>query len=139
MLKKAEDVIQEHGKKYRERAQAQIDGLFETVREAQSETGDRTTIFEKIFRQSHDIRGLGSTFGYFLVTDIAASLCDFIESVDDYDEGVMVVLDAHVDALRGMIGNDVKGDGGQIGRGIIEGLERAVVKNSPPPAEITEQ
>jgi len=81
--------------------------LVEVVQEAEAETGDKAALFEKIFLQAHDIRGLGSTFGCRLVTNIAASLCNFVEAVDNYDEDVMEVLNAHVDALRGMIGNDV--------------------------------
>lgn len=139
MLKKAEEVVQQHAEKYIERAQDQVEALVEVVRDAESETGDRTAIFEKIFLQAHDIRGLGSTFGYTLVTNIAASLCNFVESVEVYDDDVMEVLNAHVDALRGMIGNDVKGDGGPIGREILDGLMQAVAKNSPQSPEETAQ
>ena len=132
---KAEEVVQKHAEKYIERAHDQIDALIDVVREAEAETGDRGPVFEKIFLQAHDIRGLGSTFGYTLVTNIAASLCNFVETVDTYDDDVMEVLNAHVDALRGMIGNDVKGDGGPIGREILDGLMQAVAKNSPKPPE----
>ena len=72
------------------------------------------------------------------MTNIAASLCNFVETVHTYDDDVMEVLNAHVDALRGMIGNDVKGDGGPIGREILDGLMQAVAKNSPKPAEDAE-
>ncbi len=80
MLKKAEDAVQKHSERYIGRAQQQVDDLVETMHQAQNEAGARTEIFKKIFLQSHDIRGLGSTFGYVLVTDIAASLCNFVES-----------------------------------------------------------
>lgn len=73
------------------------------------------------------------------MTNIAASLCNFIETVETHDDGVMEVLNAHVDALRGMIGNDVKGDGGPIGREILDGLTRAVAKNSPKPDQDNNQ
>tara|TARA_Y100001934_G_scaffold194021_1_gene228807 strand:- start:75 stop:542 length:468 start_codon:yes stop_codon:yes gene_type:complete len=134
---KAKEVVQKHAKKYIERAQDQIDVLVEVVQEAEAETGDKAALFEKIFLQAHDIHGLGSTFGYTLGTNIAASLCNFVEAVDNYDEDVMEVLNVHVDALRGMIGNDVKGDGGPIGREILDGLMQAVAKNAPKPSEET--
>jgi hypothetical protein len=138
MLKRAEGVVQKHADKYIDRAQEQIEGLVEAMRDAQAGIGDGKKSFEKIFLQSHDIRGLGSTFGYTLVSDIAASLCNFVETVEEADDGVMSVMNAHVDALRGMIGNKVIGDGGPIGREIIEGLAQAVEKNSPPQAEASE-
>ena len=137
MLLKAEEVVQQHAEKYIERTQDQIDALVEVVQEAEAETGDKAALFEKIFPQAHDIRGLGSTFGYTLITNIAASLCNFVEAVDNYDEDVMEVQNAHVDALRGINSNDMKGAGGPIGREILDGLMQAVAKNAPKPSEET--
>ena len=132
MLQRAENVVLQHAEKYIDRAQEQVDSLVAIAREAEAVPGDKSEVFSRLFLQSHDIRGLGSTFGYTLVTNIAASLCNFVENLDRYDDAVMEVVNAHVDALRGMIGNNVKGDGGAIGREIIDGLAQAVNKVAPP-------
>ena len=132
MLQRAESVVQQHAEKYIDRAREQVDTLVAITREAEAVGGDKSEFFSKLFLQSHDMRGLGSTFGYTLVTNIAASLCNFVENVDRYDDDVMEVVNAHVDALRGMIGNDVKGDGGETGQEIIDGLAQAVNKVAPP-------
>lgn len=128
MLEKAENVIEEHGADYVTRAQAQIESLIQTVRTAREKVESRPELFGKIFQKSHDIRGMGSTFGYDLVTEIGASLCNFVEGLEQHDDDAMEVVGAHVDALRAVIANGVKGDGGAIGREIAEGLAQAVAQ-----------
>jgi chemotaxis protein histidine kinase CheA len=132
MLKRAESVIVEHGAEYVSRAQAQVDGLVKTAKTAQADPQKRAELFEQIFQQSHDIRGMGSTFGYDLVTAIGGSLCNFIEDIEKSGEAEMDVVLAHVEALRAIISNEVKGDGGNIGREIYQGLVQAVAKVAPP-------
>jgi len=132
MLQRAEKIIVEHGAEYIGRAQAQIEGLVKTVQAAKAEKDNRAELFDQIFQQSHDIRGMGATFGYDLVTVVGSSLCNFIEEIDDYSEPAMEVVNAHVDALRAVIGNDVQGDGGAIGRQMVFGLSKVVEKVAPP-------
>jgi len=130
MLEKAENVIEEHGVDYVARAQAQIENLVQTVRTAREKVESRPELFEEIFQKSHDIRGTGSTFGYDLVTEIGTSLCNFVEGLEQHDDDAMEVVSAHVDALRAVIANGVKGDGGTIGRDIAEGLAQAVAQSA---------
>ena len=132
MLRRAETVIVEHGAEYVGRAQAQVEGLVKTAKSAQAAPHKREELFEQIFQQSHDIRGMGSTFGFDLVTAIGGSLCNFIEDIEETSDAAMEVVTAHVDALRAVIGNEVKGDGGTIGQEIYQGLVLAVAKVAPP-------
>lgn len=136
MLQRAESVIVEHGAEYIGRAQGQIDELVRTVQSAKASPENRGEIFDQIFQQSHDIRGMGATFGYDLVTAVGTSLCNFVEDITDPNDDAMEVVIAHADALRAVIGNDVKGDGGAVGREIAQGLALAVAKvvpNKPEP------
>ncbi len=128
MLEAAEKVLEQHAEQYIERGRAQIDDLYTVCVRAREDWEGRAASFQEIYRQSHDIRGLGATFGYMLVTEIASSLCIFIEGLADIDEEAMDVVQAHVEALRGLIVNDIKGDGDKIGRDIAGGLAQAVTQ-----------
>ncbi|MEX2617999.1 MAG: hypothetical protein WD767_18075 [Alphaproteobacteria bacterium] len=142
MLSRAENVIVKHGDGYIGRAQTQLDELVRTVHIAKkADRQDRPEIFDRIFHQSHDIRGMGTTFGYNLVTAIGASLCNFLETVTECNDAAMEVVSAHADALRAVIGNDVKGDGGSVGLELVESLAKAVEKVAPlrPEPERTKQ
>jgi hypothetical protein len=131
MLSRAEKVIVKHSDGYIDRAQIQLDELIQTVQQAKSDTENRRVLFDRIFQQSPDIRGMGATFGYHLVTAIGASLCNFIEDVTKTDDAAMEVVKAHTDALRAIIGNDVKGDGGPVGLELVDSLAKAVEKVAP--------
>ena len=128
MLERAKNVIEEHGAGYVERARAQIESLQKTVQEASGDVQSRPELFAEIFLKSHDIRGLGSTFGYDLITEIGTSLCTLVEGMEVYDDDALGVVRAHVDALRAIIAHGVKGDGGEIGREISNGLAKVVAK-----------
>jgi len=128
MLEAAEKVIEKHAVKYIERGRVQIDELSTMFARARDNREGRADTFQMMYRQSHDIRGLGATFGYTLVTEIASSLCNFIESLSEIDDEAINAVQAHVEALRGLIANDIKGDGGAIGREIANGLAKAVAQ-----------
>jgi hypothetical protein len=80
---------------------------------------------KRIFSIMHDLRGEGANFGYPLVARIAASMNHYLDSAPpggrarkDID-----VIRAHVDALRGVLANKLKGETGEIGAKIVGGLE----------------
>jgi len=85
-----------------------------------------TDLLDKMFEIVHDLRGQGASFGYPLVTRIGSSLCRYVERRDKAAAAEVDVVRAHVDALRAVIGNKLKGDGGEIGKKIAEGLETLV-------------
>jgi hypothetical protein len=78
-----------------------------------------------IFTIMHDLRGQGANFGYPLVARIAASMNHYLESAGpgERDRSDNDVIRAHVDALRGVLANRLKGETGEIGVKIVSGLE----------------
>lgn len=77
---------------------------------------------------AHDLAGLGDTFGFPLVTSLCRSLCRFLTLRGDALAGAHGVIAVHMDALRLIAAERVRGDGGQVGREITEELARAVRK-----------
>lgn len=74
----------------------------------------------------HDLRGQAGTFGYELVIRISDSACKFIDLSDRFGRVELMVLNMHVDALRAVKQQDVRGEGGTTGIDLMNGL-RAVV------------
>lgn len=70
----------------------------------------------------HDLRGQAGTFGYDLVTRISDSACKFIDLSEVFGRTELMVLNMHVDALRAVKVKNVRGDGGQTGVELLEGL-----------------
>lgn len=77
----------------------------------------------QFFRLSHDLRGLGGTFNYQLVTTVGESLCGLINNDDlSGDRLLQRRVIAHVAALRAILQFDLKGDGGHEGEELLATL-----------------
>lgn len=76
---------------------------------------------------AHNVKGQGGSFGYHLVTDIGASLCDFIRSGDRHSPTELSILHAHIKALKTVSENDICGDGGDTGKRIVAELRTLTV------------
>jgi len=91
---------------------------------------------ETLMAASHDLKGMGATYGYPLVTQIAASLCRLIETpagkeVARRDPSLVC---AHVDALRAAVRDHIKTDAHPLGRALVAALEARVAKLGVAPA-----
>jgi hypothetical protein len=84
----------------------------------------------QLFRLAHDLRGLGGTFNYGLITTIGESLCDLIKNDDLPNDNLLQrhVL-AHVAALEAIRQFDLKGDGGSQGKELLVTLRIEKVKH----------
>jgi hypothetical protein len=81
-----------------------------------------TTLFNIV----HDLRGGGGNFGYPLITRIGGMLCRYLEGRTAVGIAEVEVLRSLVDAMRAILANKLKGDGGQVGQELCAGLERLV-------------
>jgi hypothetical protein len=78
-----------------------------------------------LYRAAHDIRGQGRTFGYALAGEIADGLCDLIEGAEEMDTQVLELIDAHIDAIRAVVRDDVRDETDKVARNLIDGLRTA--------------
>lgn len=82
----------------------------------------------KINGIAHEARGQGSTFGYPLITEFNQSLFEFTRIYDRIDEGLIELIRAHMDAIKVIMRDRIKDDGGQIGKELTQSLEKAKEK-----------
>lgn len=77
----------------------------------------------QLYRLSHDLKGLGGTFNYGLITAVGESLCGLIKNdgLPD-DRHLQRRMTAHVAALRAILQFDLKGDGGSEGERLLATL-----------------
>ena len=78
----------------------------------------------KIRDLAHNIKGLGGSFGYYLMTDIASSLNEYILTVGKDSDILPTVIKAHITAMDMVINEDITGDGGKRGNKIITRLQK---------------
>jgi len=78
---------------------------------------------EALYFRAHDLKGLGTTYEYPLVTRIAGSLCRMLDDADKRMQAPLAVIDAHIDAIKAVVRDKIQSDDHPVGRDLAETLE----------------
>ena len=81
---------------------------------------------ENLYFRAHDLKGLGATYGYPLVTRIAGSLCRLIDDPATRLRAPMFLLDAHIDGINASVRGKICDADHPVGKTLVEELERRV-------------
>lgn len=127
-LEAAQRVFEEMSEDYPDWVNHQIETLYEYHRRCVDSPEQRRSLFEQITALAHDLKGQGGTFGYPLVTAFATSLNRFSAIKQDIADNHVEIIKAHIDAMRAVIRDRIKGDGGEIGSALQRGLEQVIEK-----------
>lgn len=74
----------------------------------------------------HELKSLGATYGFPLVTQIADSLCRLIEDEGTRLAAPLFLIDAHIDAISAAVRDDVRSDADPMGRALVDALDERV-------------
>ena len=127
-----DDPLAELTEIYLEAAKKDVANLERFIAPAIVDPALWTDTCQKMRLIAHNVKGQGTSFGYPLMTQIGDSLAILLK-LDLNDESAQLCLvEAHVAALRLVLDQDVKGDGGAHGglltarlRGLVESLSNA--------------
>ena len=96
---------------------------LEAARDAIRAEGYNAATAENLYMRAHDIKGLGSTYGYPLVTRIGSSLCGLLHDAEARQAAPVALVEAHVDAITASVRRDIRTDTDATGRALAEELE----------------
>jgi hypothetical protein len=99
-----------------------LDGARQTVR-AQGATPET---MESLYLRAHDLKGLGTTYGYPLITRIAGLLCRLIDDKQKRLSAPMSLVDAHIDAIKAAARDEIKDEAHPVGKILVQELETRV-------------
>ncbi|THD62641.1 MAG: Hpt domain-containing protein [Phenylobacterium sp.] len=99
---------------------------LEAARQTVKAQGVTAETMENLYLRAHDLKGLGTTYGYQLITRIAGSLCRMIDDKEKRASAQLDLVDAHIDAIKAAVRDDIKSDEHPVGRVLVEELERRV-------------
>lgn len=99
---------------------------LEAARQQVKANGVTVETMESLYLRAHDLKGLGTTYGYQLITRIAGSLCRLIDEKDKRMSTPMALVDAHIDAIKAAVREGMKTDDHPIGSALAVELERRV-------------
>ena len=99
---------------------------LEAARANVKAAGITVETMENLYLRAHDLKGLGTTYGYQLITRIAGSLCRMIDDKEKRVSAPLELVDAHIDAIKAAVRDDIKSDEHPVGRILVQELERRV-------------
>jgi len=99
---------------------------LDTARELVRANGMTDETMENLYLRSHDLKGLGTTYGFPLITRIGASLCRLIDDKEKRPDAPMHLIDAHIQAIKAAVRDDIKDENHPVGRALIHELEARV-------------
>ena len=99
---------------------AKLEAARETIRQ---EGASRATM-DGLFTRAHDLKGLGATYEFPLVTRIAGSLCKLLGDGDGRVNTPMALVDAHVQAIRAAVRDNIRDSDNPLGAALAGELER---------------
>lgn len=99
---------------------------LEAARQEVRAQGMTAEAMENLYLRAHDLKGLGTTYGYQLITRIAGSLCRMIDDKEKRAAAPLELVDAHIDAIKAAVRDDIKSDEHPVGSVLVEELERRV-------------
>lgn len=99
---------------------------LDAARAAVRDRGYTPETSEGIYLRAHDLKGLGTTYEYPLITRIAASLCRMTDTAEARAKAPLFLIDAHIDAIKACVRDEIKDENHPVGRALAEELEGKV-------------
>lgn len=126
-LARADEALKSLSGNFKEWLDEEITKL-QAARVAAQQAGWNAVSFDALFTAAHDLKGLGTTYEYPLVTRMAASLCRLIETEDGRAaaKAQPSLVTAHIDALRAAVRDEIKTTDHPVGRLLLSALETQV-------------
>ncbi len=78
----------------------------------------------QLYTHAHDLKGLGTTYEFPIVTRMAGSLCKLIEEPAQRLSAPMALVDAHIDSIRAVVRDNIKDVSHPMGKVLCEALEQ---------------
>ena len=99
---------------------------LEAAREAIRTEGATRATVDRLFTHAHDLKGLGATYEFPLVTRIAGSLCKLLGDGDERVNTPQPLVEAHVNAIRAAVRDNIRDSDNPVGQALASALEKHI-------------
>lgn len=128
-IQKAQKRIDDRQKEFVVWAESDVDALTKYLRELKSQPLTNA-LLENIVHCGEHLRDRGGTFGYELISHIAKSMVNYCFTIHTPSDHHAIVIEKHIEGLRTVLTEDVKGNGGAIGMELLKNLKLLTEKYS---------
>ncbi len=127
-IAKAEEALKAMSAQFGQWLQDEITKLDQAQADIRAQ-GYNTQTAEGLYFRAHDLKGLGSTYQYPLVTRLAGSLCKMMDDPTKRMAAPLLLIDAHIDAIRAVVRDQIQTDDHPTGKILAETLEAKVAQH----------
>lgn len=128
-VRRLEEVVERSSDKFNRAVADQLRLMRDGFASALAAPERRPDYIARIAPLAFDIKGLGGTFKYELLTAIAKSLHDFCGRLSgEVGDVQMAIVRTHIDALYAVLAGRVTGQGGDLERELLETIREAVAR-----------
>ncbi|MFT4075882.1 MAG: Hpt domain-containing protein [Asticcacaulis sp.] len=96
---------------------------LEAVQQLIKDEGLNPVNSDQLFYRAHDLKGLGTTYGFPLITRISGSLCKMLDEEEKRAVAPWKLVEAHLDAIRAVVRGQIKSEDHPVGVALSEALE----------------
>jgi HPt (histidine-containing phosphotransfer) domain-containing protein len=132
LIARAEEAVAGLATSFHEWAQRDLANLEKCLGDYEKSGEGGPEAVHEMHQIAHNIKGQGGSFGYPLITVIAASLNSYLEDETHKDAIDPRIVRAHIEAMKIVIRDRINGDGGKLGAQLTDELfalvERATVQ-----------
>jgi chemotaxis protein histidine kinase CheA len=125
-IAKAEAALKELSSQFGQWLQDEINKLEEARAQIRTHGMSQPTA-EALYTHAHDLKGLGTTYEFPLISRIAGSLCTLMSRPEKRASAPLFLVDAHIDAIRAAVRDNIRSAEHPVGKILAEELERRVL------------
>jgi len=128
-VRRAEQMLKVLGGSMQQWLEADVTRL-QDLRVGAERTGWSYSALEVLATAAHDLKGMGETYGFPLISKLAASLCRLLETDDGkaIAQSAPALTCAHVDAIRASFRGEVRDAADPVGGATLAALEHQVAR-----------
>ena len=104
---------------------------MEVAMSAVQSQGRTEASMEALYHRAHDLKGLGATYGFPIISQIAGTLCRLIDSAERRMSAPMSLVGVHVEAIKAAARNGIRTDDDPVGKALVRELEATVAALDP--------
>lgn len=125
-LTEADEIVEEMEEVFPVKARADLSAMQELVKKVGAD-GSGAEEATRIREIAHDLKGMGGSFGYQLVTEICGSLNKYLMKLGEAEQfpNPKIIM-AHLAATDTILTENIKGDGGESGGKVAGRLQDIV-------------
>jgi hypothetical protein len=125
---KLEEIVHKSKDKFVTEVGERLKRLRESARAVEDDALSIPSFLKAAAKESFDIKGLGGTFDFPLLTQVAKSLNDYVRGLRNIGKVQVDIIVLHVDALYVILAQHITGQGGATEAEVLSALLQATRK-----------